>query len=294
MNIYKRLQLKSNDPEAYKSWKFLKLLKSVQHPNLEFPEKSDYHFKHSGNAGDVIYAFPAMRAIAKKANIHLHLQINQKGIYGKNIHPLGDKMLTEKMVKMLEPLILYQPKFISVDIFEGQFIDVDLDTFRKYPIWLNRGNIAHWYFLTFAVNYPLHNPWLIAEADTSLKNAIVIARSQRYHAPGIDYTFLKRYPEIYFIGVTAEFNEMKQMVPGVKYLPVQDFLQMASYIAGCRLFIGNQSFPFSIAEALKVNRLLEWYFQSPNVSVEGEKGFEFCFQPQFEKLTIDRFESLKL
>jgi hypothetical protein len=61
-------------------------------------------------------------------------------------------------------------------------------------------------------------------------------------------------------------------------------------IAGGRFFIGNQSFPFSIAESLKVKRLLEVYYLAPNVTVYGNKGFDFCAQPQFEKLVSDLWE----
>jgi hypothetical protein len=289
MNFYKRQKLKFSDYEAYKSYKFLNRLNKIQHPVIDFPAKNDYHFKHSGNAGDIIYSIPAIRAIAKEASIHLHLGLSGKGIYGKNPHPLGEKMLNERMVSMLEPLLLHQPQFATADIYTNQPVDVDLDKFREYPLILNRGNIARWYFLTFAVNYPLYEPWLIAPPDISLKDSILVARSQRYHAPGINYSFLQKYPDVHFIGVQEEFEEMRQQVPDIKHLPVKDFLQMATYIAGCKLFIGNQSFPFSIAEALKVNRLLEYYFQSPNVSVEGKNGFDFCFQPHFEKLVKERF-----
>jgi len=59
-------------------------------------------------------------------------------------------------------------------------------------------------------------------------------------------------------------------------------------IAGCQFFISNQPYLFSIAEALKVKRLLEVCFQSPNLSVEGIDGFDFCYLPQFENL-VEKF-----
>ncbi len=71
---------------------------------------------------------------------------------------------------------------------------------------------------------------------------------------------------------------------------VSDFLQLAQLIAGSRLFIGNQSLPFAIAEALKVNRLLEVYYKAPNVAVSGRNGYDFCFQQQFEYLVRTRYE----
>ena len=55
-------------------------------------------------------------------------------------------------------------------------------------------------------------------------------------------------------------------------------------ISGGKLFIGNQSFPFSVAEGLKVVRLLEVYHRSPNVIPEGQHGYGFYFQKHFEDL----------
>jgi hypothetical protein len=66
---------------------------------------------------------------------------------------------------------------------------------------------------------------------------------------------------------------------------------MATLINSCKLFIGNQSFPFSIAEGLKVNRLLEVYHLSPNVIVEGKGAQDFLYQPQFEK-TVEQLISI--
>ena len=84
-----------------------------------------------------------------------------------------------------------------------------------------------------------------------------------------------------------EFEEMKKQLPKLEYKPVANFLELASVIAGSKLFIGNQSFPFSLAEALKVRRVLEVFYQCPNVLVEGANGYDFCYQPQFEKIVSD-------
>jgi ADP-heptose:LPS heptosyltransferase len=128
------------------------------------------------------------------------------------------------------------------------------------------------------------------QPDESVSDYIVIARSQRYRAPEINYSFLKRYPKLLFIGVEQEWKEMQQMLPGIDYRPVNDFLEMARIIGGSKLFIGNQSFPFAIAEALKTKRLLEVYWRAPNVIPEGSNGYDFYFQPQFEKLAERLFE----
>ncbi|MBX3241387.1 MAG: hypothetical protein KIT80_17890 [Chitinophagaceae bacterium] len=297
MNIFRKLSLKAKakDSAEYRflkhTQKYLDKLSAVETPSLDFPAGRAVHFKHSGNAGDIIYAIPAMKAIAKENPFNLYLNLNRPADYAKHFkHPLGNVTLNQKMFDMLSPLLTSQEYITECAVRNGQHIDVDLDVMRDYPLLLDRGNIARWYFLVFPVTYDLNKSWLKVEADSDMRNAIVLARSQRYRAPNIRYKVLKRYPDVYFVGIKEEYLEMKKEIPNLKYRPVRDFLELASVIAGSRLFIGNQSFPFSIAEALKVNRLLEVYFECPNVTVYGDRGFDFSFQPQFEKLVKMRYE----
>lgn len=279
-----KILLKLKDSNSYKEYKFQYNLSKTHPIDLNFPVKDEYHFKHSGNSGDIIYALPTIYSLAHGAKAHLHLHINQPGSYGKKPHPLGNVMLNRKMAQMLQPLLLAQKEIHSCSIYDGTSpVDFDLDTIRRYPILMSRGNIARWYFYVFAVNADLSKPWLTVSPDTSFNDRIVVARSQRYRGPGIDYSFLKKYKTV-FIGVEQEWKEMKEMLPDIELVPVKNFMEMAQIIAGSKLFIGNQSFPFSIAEGLKVKRLLEVYFLAPNVNVEGSNGYDFCFQPQFEKL----------
>lgn len=189
------------------------------------------------------------------------------------------------MVEMLHPLLTSQPQIVSCTVQQpSDDIDIDLDLMRSHPIAMNAGSIARWYFYVFAINADLGKPWLHVKPDDSMKNTIVIARSQRYRAPAIDYSFLKKYKNLLFVGLEQEWMEMKEMIPSISYRPVKDFLELAQIIGGSKLFIGNQSFPFSIAEGLKTKRLLEVYWRAPNVIPEGSNGYDFYFQPQFEKL----------
>jgi hypothetical protein len=282
MNLLNKIFLKLKDPEGYKNKLFLE--KIPIHPIVDVGDKTEYHFKHSGNAGDIIYALPAIFQLSHSKPIHLHLQTGQPGKYGIAGHPLGNIMLNDKMVEMLSPLLLAHPKITTCDKYSTQPIDYDLDYIRKYPFQLNKGNIIHWYFWAFGVSANESKPWLNIVPDFSFNNAIVLARSKRYNSPGIQFSFLNKYERIVFVGVNEEYELMKKQIPSLQFQPVKNFLEMATIIAGSRLFIGNQSFPFAIAEALKVKRVLEVYFQSPNVAVSGSNGWEFCFQPQFEKI----------
>ena len=295
MNKLQKLLVKMRSTEQYRNIVYKEKLANVQPPLLERPGgKAIFSFKHSGNAGDIIYALPVVLALCEEKKADLYLHIGQIGHYGKNPHPLGNLMLTAKMVEMLTPLLQEQDYINSCTQYnENSTIDFDLDIVRQYPWYMSRGDLCRHYFMAFGAYYDLHQPWLKVKPDNSFNDAIVIARSQRYNAPGIDYSFLKKYPELIFVGVEAEYNIMKEQLPELRFQQVDNFLTLASIIAGSRLFIGNQSFPYAIAEALKINRLLEVYFQSPNVIPTGNSACDFCFQPQFEKLVREKYDAAK-
>ncbi|MBL0884282.1 MAG: hypothetical protein IBJ16_13225 [Chitinophagaceae bacterium] len=244
------------------------------------------HFKHTGHAGDVIYSIPAMKALAGNKKIHLYFELNQPNRdFTKHMrHPNGQVMLTEKSVSLFAPLLQQQPEIAHFAHWNGEPIHYDLTAFRSFPFDYRMYSITRWYFLTFAVTADLGKPWLQITPDHRFTDQVVIARSSRYHGLDIDYSFLSQYHNLVFVGVPDEYEAMKQAIPNLQYHPVADFAELAAVIAGCRLFIGNQSFPFSLAEALKVPRVLEVYYQCPNVIPEGPNAYDFCYQPQFEKI----------
>ncbi len=285
LNIFQRLYIALFKQEAKRKI-YTKALANV--PAVELYPKTDahaVHFRHSGLIGDIIYAIPAMQVLAAGKEIHLHLLINQPSLYKKSMkHYNQNKILTEKSVEWLAPLILSQPGFKVCDTYTHQKIDYDLDDFRKYPFDFNTGHICRWYFMTYGITADLTQPWLHVSPDESMRNEIVISRSFRYRAPGISYDFIQQYPDITFLGLPEEYEDMKKVIPHLKYKTVKNFLEFAQVVAGCKFFIGNQSFPYAVAEALKVKRAVELCFECPNVIPEGENGYEFCYQPQFEKV----------
>jgi hypothetical protein len=243
-------------------------------------------FSHSGHAGDIIYSIPTMYELAAGRKINLYLTLNQpnRDFTKQMRHPNGNVMLTEKSVELIAPLLLAQKDFIRCEALTAQTVHYDLTAFREFPFDYRMGSIARWYFLTYGITRDLSKPWLQVRPNESFNDALVIARSSRYRTPKIDYGFLKKYPRVVFVGMPDEFADMQQKIPALIYQPVQNFLELASVIAGSKLFIGNQSFPFSLAEALKVKRVLEVFPQCPNVLVEGADAYDFCYQPQFEKI----------
>ena len=57
---------------------------------------------------------------------------------------------------------------------------------------------------------------------------------------------------------------------------------MAEIINSCKIFIGNLSFGYTLAEGLKKPRLLESGLNFPLIYPNGKNAFDFYFQEHFE------------
>jgi hypothetical protein len=85
------------------------------------------------------------------------------------------------------------------------------------------------------------------------------------------------------VGLEDEFEDFRRQVPSAEYVSTANFLALARIFAGCRLFVGNQSSAFAVAEGLVVKRLLEVSPLAPNVvpTVNGS-GRDFVSELAFE------------
>lgn len=250
-------------------------------------KRNSASFKHSGHTGDIVYSLPTVRALADSSDIYLSTNI-KASLPSSFKHPYGDSQLPEKAVELLRPLLLSQNYINSVDMYvENQTLDFDLDLFRKTPQMLVAGSISQWYFSVFGVSPDISQPWIFLENDASAKDYIIISRSSRYLNESLDYGFLKKYPKLGFVGLPSEYQEMKKSLPSMQYFEVSNFLELALVIRSSLLFIGNQSFPYSIAEAMKVPRLLEQCLYAPNVVAVGGFAHPIVFQKQFEFVLDD-------
>ncbi|RYE21975.1 MAG: hypothetical protein EOP42_25110, partial [Sphingobacteriaceae bacterium] len=268
-NLVEKLWLKFHDPILYKQYKWElrnyteqgvfdffaginrldtrdKIIEAAQKDNL-------LNIIHSGNAGDIIYSLPTIKKISEITGvpINLYLRLNQHlptPIYSTTAHALGSVMINQKMADMLFPLFNLQSYVNESCVYNNQKIHIDLDFFRSKTIPLSNSNIARWYSYTTGITPELWKPWLQAEPDYYYADKIILARSERYRNSTIRYSFLKTYKNILFIGVKSEYEDMKNAIPNLQWLQVKDFLELTRIIAGCKFFIGNQSFPYAIAE----------------------------------------------
>ena len=109
-------------------------------------------------------------------------------------------------------------------------------------------------------------------------------RSLRRQNKFIDYSFLSSYKNLVFVGLKSEFENLKTKINNLEYYDSKDFLELASIIKNARIFIGNLSFGYALAEAIKVPRLLESAPNFPLVYPNGYDGYDFYFQVHFEEI----------
>ncbi|MDB5137534.1 MAG: hypothetical protein JWP37_4137 [Mucilaginibacter sp.] len=250
-------------------------------------DSREINLVHSGNAGDIIYSLPVVKRLHEMTSkpVNYFLKLNEPLLLlPGDVHPLGNVMLNRTMADNLKPLLNSQPYIDKTSIYNDQEVHLDLSLFRESGLELDKGNIARWNFYTTGINANLSEPWLDVQQRSEFSDSIVLSRSSRYNNPLISYSFLSEHKNVVFLGVKSEYERMKKSISNLYWHPVNDFLEMAEVIRGSKLFIGNQSFPFSIAEALKVVRLLEVFHLIPNVIPEGRNGYDFHFQKHFEYL----------
>ena len=295
MNI-KKIFYKFTNKDSYKKLKNklliddkIKILKSGFEEEInkisKATEQKEISFLHSGHLGDVINALPVLKELSKKSKCNLYLQ-KEKNLEADavNYKHKGDKIyMTDRMVNMILPLLKNQDYINQVEIFNNQKIDIDLDLFRKIPMNFNLDEVR-WYFHLTGVHVDLSKQYLFADEHKLIKKKIVIMRSTRRKNTFINYKFLRDFDEVLFLGLQNEYDDLKKEIPNLNFYDCKNFLEAAEIIKSSKFFIGNSSFGFTIAEGLKVPRIMESYPDFPVIYPNGGLGYDFYFQKHFEKI----------
>ena len=269
--------------------------------------------RHSVNLGDLIYSLWGLRAASRRydAKIQLFQWIDRDAFYYEGAeHPTKTEKgknvtMNKKMFDMVKPLIESLDFIHSFSIYDCERVAIDLDRCRRMNVNIPYGDIRRWimyaspdlqadtsekvlYIDELAAAVKPERQDEIDEKVKKVMSSILVNRTSRYRNEAIHYGFLQHRPErVYFVGTMEEYAEFQSQVPKAIYLPVQDFLELAILVGVAGLVIGNQSFCFSLAEALKVNRVLEVCSFAPNVIPAGPGGFDFYDQEAFEFIVND-------
>lgn len=260
--------------------------------------------KHSFNMGDLISLLPCLR--------HLYEQTGKKSIiyqrtgfyshyYENNIHSTKNKdgegvTMTDELLFKLKPLLESQDYIESLEVWQGQDIDYDMDKTRdRHSIPIPYGIIQHWAFGVFPeMAHCIDTKGWINESVEPIcgwsinveyfLDKIIINKTERYNNPYIDYKFLREYEsELIFTGTLFEHElfctENKLNIP---LLEEDNFLHLAQIMASCKLFIGNQSFCYHLAESMAIPRVLELCAAFPNTFPLTKNGYGFYYQEHFK------------
>ena len=242
---------------------------------------------HSGNIGDILYSIPFLLGILERkkyTKINFYLKVNVPCHYS-GPHPLGNVLLNTEYAKSVISLLSKQPYINECTIFTNQKVDIDLDEFRKLPIRFQTGVIPRWYFWLGDSEYDLSKAWIQASTNTDYKNKVIISRTQRHTNSMINYKFINNYAnDIVFVGVEEEWVLFKKQCPSCRdWVKFNNLFDMANAFNSCKFFVGNQGMPYTLAESMKINRLLEANTEAPNNIPFSSNGMDALFQGPFEK-----------
>lgn len=252
-------------------------------------------FKHSGSLGDIIYSLPTIKSIVNEkgtaANIYLQPDV-QDSIPQWAGQRQPYRMTTDQALKLI-PLLTEQTYIKHAELYNRQHIDYDLDTFRNINLDLGKGDISRYYHYAFPEALPdTTKEWLDTNYPKEYTDMILVNRTLRYQNPAISYKFLSGRSNVIFVGLANEYRGFILDCPRIPSIVAPDYLTLATWIKGCKLFIGNQSFCFALAEATKIPRILEVYPQAPNVIPKGEQAYDVLTQAAFEKCFNLALESI--
>lgn len=246
-------------------------------------------YKTSSPAGDLISFMAGIKKMwedtGKKGVVYQRLNMPGAGTE-TSIHPYKNQFdepvcMNEYMYKMLYPLITSQSYVEDYKIYDGEKdLDVDFDLIRMERYTNQpRGSLNRWFNYVFPqMASDLSVSWI--DVPQKKNNKIVINFTQRYRNHLTTYHFLKEHQDnIVFVGLKNERDLFcSTWNLDIEHFIVQDFYQLAVLIKGCKFFLGNQSFCYQLAEAMKVPRILEISPHLPNVIPVGKNGYDFYHQ----------------
>lgn len=217
-------------------------------------------FKHSGDAGDILYSLPTVR-VAGGGDLFL-------------VRSHFTRVKTdEASLANIKPLLMAQPYISSVELHRGQAVAFDLDLFRS--VGAPADNICKRHLRAFSFpESECDTPWL--EVEPLEIAPVVINLTSRFRNPKMPWVeIIDRYgSNCIFIGHVEEWGEFRKFYePDIIWQTTENLLQVARIIAGCEIFIGNQSCCLAIAEGLKKTIIQETCRQFPNCLFQRKRFF---------------------
>lgn len=162
----------------------------------------------------------------------------------------------------LIPVLQNQPWFNSLNIYNGELIDIDLTKWRNSPLlyktnWLE---IYSDYYLD-NVKIPNEYKWITIDKDEQFIDSLMINRSLKTTDDSKLHEYDKLISEYsnnaYFICFDIKQYYQFPFHYKTKLIQVSNLFDFFQKISSCKHFIGNQSGPFAWASAMNINRSVE-------------------------------------
>ncbi len=236
--------------------------------------------KHSGLMGDIVYSIPSMLKLLKKfkeTGVCLFIPSDKKATSHPGVKHIGEGlMFSQGMFNYIKPLLDgqdYMQDVIYCPESEIPADAIDFDIIRFGAVNTAACNIIDYYFKAFALIKEQPQAWVKLPSMPSVDHFdVLVGRSSRYVNKELDYRVLADYEiKCGFVGTQQEFELFSHDFPelAISYLPTVSALETAHYIANSTVYLGNQSFFFSLAESLQHPRVLEVFEPVPNVIPSG-------------------------
>ena len=247
-------------------------------------------FKHSGRLGDILYSMPLVKQMAElqDASVDYYVSNDIPARLGKDVyHPSLEVMVNSNLFDYIEPLLSRQSyinRILHIPTLAIPRDAIDLDQFKTSGLNLKAGLIYGWYRKAFGVPFPLEVPWI--SVDCSVEDAgiakdsevsVLVGRTTRFCNTRINYRILDQIKGVGFVGLEYEYEDFiaRYDLKNVRYIKVKNALQLADLMCRVKVYIGNQSSNFAIAEGLKIPRALEAFEPVPVASPVGGVCFEY-------------------
>jgi uncharacterized protein (DUF3820 family) len=262
---------------------------------------------HTMPCGDLLSLMPSFKesyeSTGCKSVIYQRVNVPyaEFGAYPGAQYSIKDKnglpvTMSEEVFNAVKPLMLSQEYIQDFLIWDGNEVDHNLDMLRQHDTPMPFGSInAYLPFIIPATACDLSKPWLnipyFIKQDAIGK--IIINRTQRYNNMYISYNFLKKYEgSVLFVGLPDEYEWFcKQNNLSIPRLEAKDYFEIAVALYNCKLYIGNQSSLWQVAEGQKISRILEVCKSIPNVIGYGPNFYQFLKQEALEYYVNKLFNS---
>lgn len=232
-------------------------------------------FRHAGDRGDIIASLPVVKYLCGTGQCIFYLEA---ATYTR-------EMLTPENWRGLEKILQAQPYITTVLPWRGEKTHYNLNDFRaKLHKALRVGagknkSLADWFIETHNVPPDCKDaPWLTLEPNRVARVVFNRSGANRprqhiYHNAAFPWPrVIQKYKgKSVFIGLPDEYEEFQSFFiepNDVPFFPTRDLFEASRVIAGCDLFVGNQSVALWVAEGLKKDIVLEVWREGPNSNSE--------------------------